>query len=256
MKIMKWLALAGVMAISPAWAGDMEPAAFSWTGLYVGAYGGYAWGGGDLADAYCDGVTAGHCIDNDIVSPTFGQPGTYVASTKMSDIIGGGLVGFNKEFHGGFVLGGEMDLGFGGSSDAHFVYGENLGMNSNPDIQVGNIDLGLTGSARMRAGFAVDHFMPFVTGGVAYAKYDASIVDAGNPDLPRSGSGNFIGWTFGGGLNYAVTDNLIIGAEYRFTNFGSQDVGMSNPALDTDTWNFAVHDFVTHDVRVSASYKF
>ena len=250
MKFMKWVALAGVMAISPAVAADVEPTDFSWTGLYVGAYGGYAWGGGTLADLYCDGVTPGRCTNDDDV------PGTWLANTEMSDIIGGGLLGFNREFDGGFVLGGEMDLGFGGSAEKHFLFAGNLGETELDDDAIGNIDLGLTGSARVRVGYAMDRFLPFVTGGVAFAKYNATITNPTNSNLPRYGSGNLIGWTLGGGVNYAVTDHLIVGAEYRYTNLGDDDLNLTNAALDSDYYSFGVSDFVTQDVRLTATYKF
>ncbi len=45
------------------------------------------------------------------------------------------------------------------------------------------------------------------------------------PAVPFFATGNFsntrVGWTVGGGIQYAVTDNWWIFAEYRFTDLGT-----------------------------------
>ncbi len=113
----------------------------------------------------------------------------------------------------------------------------------------------MTGSAGLRAGFAADRFLPYVTGGVAYAQYDATYSEPDNDDAPRSDEGNLIGWTVGAGLDNAVSDSVIIGAEYRYTDYGSDTSYLTNPDLDDDRW---VHDIdlVTHYFRIRASVKF
>jgi outer membrane immunogenic protein len=167
-------------------------------------------------------------------------------------------VGYNHRFDGGFVLGAETDLDFGQKFDGNFFYGENFGRTEVDAIDnesFGEVKLSLSGSARVRAGYAVDRWLPFVTGGVAFAKYEATISRAGEPEYPRSGDGNLVGWTLGGGVNYALTDHVILGAEYRYSDFGSDEVGLRNPANDTDAWLHNV-DLKTHDIRLSASFKF
>jgi outer membrane immunogenic protein len=262
MKTLKWVVLAALVSTTPVWAGDVTASDnYDWSGLYAGIDLGYEFGGaGHLADSYCDGVTPGHCVDNDATSPNFGLPGTWIATTEVSDLIGGGHLGFNRQFDGGFVLGAEMDLGFGGKSVGSFTFGGNFPADPNfpygPDNDaIGIIDLGLTGSARLRAGYAVDRFLPYVTGGVAYASYDATYIQPDDSNAPRSGKGSFLGWTVGAGLDYAITENILVGAEYRFTKYGSDDLGLTNAALDSDTWSHNA-DLETHDIRMRASLKF
>ena len=241
MKIFKWVAMAALVSTTPALAADFEAAEpFSWTGLYVGAYAGYAWGDGMLDNTFCRLNNCG---------------GTYFVEPDVDGFIGGGLIGYNQQFSGGFVFGAEMDLGIGPSGDGVFE-GTNVGLPLDPNY-TGEIDVGLSGSARLRAGFAIDHFMPFITGGVAFASYDADIQGPGGAsDVDtRSGDGSLVGWTVGGGLNYALTDNIILGAEYRYTDFGSDTVGLTNPLSDTDIWAHEV-ELQTHDLRVTASFKF
>lgn len=240
MKIFKWVAMAALVSTTPALAADFEAAEpFSWTGLYVGAYAGYAWGDGMLDNTFCrlNPVDCG---------------GTYFVDPEVDGFIGGGLIGYNQQFDGGFVLGAEIDLGIGPSGDGEFEGSGFVG--PNPDF-TGEIDVGLSGSARLRAGFAIDRFMPFITGGVAFATYDADMQGPDvNDDDTRSGDGSLVGWTVGGGLNYAVTDNIILGAEYRYTDFGSDTVGLTSSA-DTDIWSHEV-ELQTHDIRATASFKF
>jgi outer membrane immunogenic protein len=262
MKKYLWLACASLALAAPAQAADLEPIDnFSWTGLYIGVDLGYGFGGdGHLSDAYCDGVSADHCVEEDDESPNFGKPGTWVAPTTMADIVGGGHVGYNHQFDGGFVFGAEMDIGFGGTSEGSFTYGGNFPFD--PDFEygpdedaMGQIDVGLNGSARLRAGFAVDRWLPYVTGGVAYAAYDATYSQPDDDRAPRSGSGSLIGWTLGAGMDYAVTDNIIIGAEYRYTDYGSDTLYLTNPDLDNDKWIYDA-DLISHDIRIRASLKF
>ncbi len=251
----------GLMASGSAIAADPidEAQPYSWSGLYLGAHAGYAWGRGELADSFCDGVTPGQCTEGDPASPFFGLPGTWIAHTDSGSFVGGVHVGYNHQFSGGFVLGAETDLDFGRKFKGNFFFGENFGRSAeeamNPDT-FGEVKLGLSGSARVRVGMAVGRWLPFVTGGVAFAKYTATITRPLEPlDYPRSGDGNLIGWTLGGGLNYALTDHVILGAEYRFTNFGSDSVGLTNSALDQEIWPHTVN-LKTHDIRLSASLKF
>ena len=243
------LLLAATIAVPSLAAEPVEEAApYSWSGLYIGGNAGYAWGRGDLADEFCDGVTPGNCTEDDPESDFFGLPGTWVAHTDSGAFIGGIHVGYNHQFDGGFVLGGESDLDFGRRFKGPFYFGENFGYTDPTESGTeGEVKLGLSGSARLRAGFAMDRWLPFVTAGVAFAKYEAIITRPDDDEYPRSGEGNLVGYGIGGGVNYALTDHVILGAEYRFTDFGSDKVGLANPN-DNDLWGHAI-DLKTHDHR-------
>jgi outer membrane immunogenic protein len=247
-------AVAVAALVSPATSVVAADSSYDWSGLYVGLDAGYQGGGGDLTDTFCDG-TPGRCTENDATSPNFGLPGTFVSDTDLSDIVGGGHVGFNHQFSGGFVVGAELNLGMGGESDGGFLFGGNFGNTELDNDAKGIIDLGLTGAARLQAGYGVGRFMPYVSVGLAAAKFEANYIQPDDINAPRSGKGQFVGWTIGAGLKYAVHDNFIIGAQYAFTDYGSDEFGLKNAALDNDSWNYRA-DLKTHDVRLSASYKF
>ena len=76
-----------------------------------------------------------------------------------------------------------------------------------------------TGAVRARAGYAVDRFLPYLAGGVAFTKYKVVIDESG--DI-ASDSQSLTGWTVGAGVEYAFTDQLMGRFEYRYTDFGEQ----------------------------------
>jgi outer membrane immunogenic protein len=217
---------------------------FTWTGLYFGVHGGYIWpkSGSELSDGFCERDGCG------------GPPGPSVYRAKLDEgsFFGGGQVGYNHQFDGGFVLGAEADISIGQKFSGAFWYRDN----EDPDEgTIGNVDLHAAGSARLKAGFAMDRWMPFVTGGVAFAKYDANFSWDDNKDTPRYGDGALFGYAVGAGINYAVSNNFILGLEWRGTHYQDDSVSMTNPDLDSDAWSFITR-LKTSDVRLSGSVKF
>lgn len=136
---------APVMAPAPMYS--PTPIAYNWSGFYVGAHGGYGFGGGAFDDGF---VIGGH-------------------------------IGVNWQYNN-FVLGAEGDGSF---------------------VDWGNTDA--VGTARLRAGFALDRMMIYGTGGVALQDF------------------NDVGWTAGGGVEYALTDNVSAGVEYLHYDFDNDD---------------------------------
>jgi outer membrane immunogenic protein len=69
-----------------------------------------------------------------------------------------------------------------------------------------------------------------------------------------------VGWTVGGGLEYAVTNNWSIRAEYRYTDFGNTTTHLVNAfpvLLSGDFINASVHrNLAENRVEVGFSYKF
>lgn len=71
-----------------------------------------------------------------------------------------------------------------------------------------------------RLGYALDRFLPYVKGGYAGADIEtsgtvaAAVVDAFNVrDWEH-------GWTVGGGAEYMLTENMVVGVEYNYIDFG------------------------------------
>jgi outer membrane immunogenic protein len=227
---MKTILLATAFILAPvgmASAADINEVlpvdAFSWSGLYAGVHVGYAAGSSDFF------IASG------------GNPG-LTSSNDPDGFIGGIHIGFNQEMANRFVLGAEADIAY---NDVHglTIYPGGGGLLKS--------EIKWSGSARLRAGYAFDRTLPYITAGVAAAKYELTGI-TGTP------AGNIlfhdethIGWTVGAGIEHAFTDKWIARAEYRYSDFGSQDLSIADGIN-----NVADVDLQTHDVRVGLSYKF
>jgi outer membrane immunogenic protein len=194
------------------------PSFYSWTGFYLGAQGGYSWGSDKIRQLSTTGL---------------GYAGAF--RDTPGSALGGGQVGLNVQFDA-IVLGLEGDL------EALQERGRfNLGR-SQRDWQA---------SLRGRIGYAFDTVMIYGTGGAAFTEFD---VRSYNPTsgLGESAQVSKAGWTLGGGVNYALTNNLILGAEYRYTDYGKFDHAAQSaaPGLASE------QETKTHTVRASLAYKF
>ena len=85
------------------------------------------------------------------------------------------------------------------------------------------------------------------------AHLDDPAIGAGGPgviEIPFHDE-THVGWTVGAGIEHAFTDRWIARAEYRYSDFGSQDLSLA-AGLPTET----SVDLKAHDIRVGLSYKF
>lgn len=199
------------------------PALYSWTGAYLGLQAGYAWG-----------------QERSNVSDTLGRAFNGAAFRQSADSALGGIhAGFNYQT-GSFVFGIEGDV------EALHVKEELVA----PGIAA-RVTRDWQASLRGRVGFALDRFMIYATGGAAFTEvgFHAANTVTG---LAESADRSRTGWTAGAGVNFAYTDNLILGAEYRYTDFGKGTQAARGPLL-----GLAVrHEATTHALRASAAYKF
>jgi|SRR5208283_2294513 len=266
------LACAGAFAAAATLAGSAfaaEPAPappppppFTWTGIYLGGQIGYAWGNDDIFYNAYDPLTGA------VFNPSsFNVP---IVSVSPSGVIGGAHVGFNYQIDkplGGFVLGveGSIDgtsLHKSVAADFAAFGGSSVSASTNTDIQ---------GSIRGRFGIAWDRLLAYATGGVAFSGFNTNYSFIGNtsaalPGGPVFGTNSFsntrVGWTAGGGIDYAVTNNWSVFAEYRYTSFGT----VGNTWLDSAVFTtvpglaggslFSNRTLSQSQVQVGFSYKF
>jgi iron complex outermembrane receptor protein len=230
--------------------------AYSWTGLYVGAQIGYGFGDNTGNVAF---TTPG------------GMSGAPPLVGDASGVIGGAHVGYNLQIDP-WVIGveGTVDganlskqplIAFAGpsalSNPANFFgapYGGVVGGSVASDIQ---------GSIRARAGYAFGRLLPFVTAGAAFGHFSTT-ANIGGTDFPPGGSyfaGSIgstsrvrLGWTFGGGVEYAVNDHWSVRGEYRYSDFGNFTDAPASlfPGLAFST----TRELAQHQVQVGFSYKF
>lgn len=146
------------------------------------------------------------------------------------------------------VLGVDADIAWSGA-DSGFETGANAAGVPIPPNQH-SVDIDYSGALRARLGYAFDRFLPYVAGGLAVARadffYDHSADDA-------SFSDTIWGWTIGAGVEYAATNNLIVRAEYRFSDFGNGSTSGQFPLFPAESTRYELD---SHDVRIGIAYKF
>lgn len=127
------------------------------------------------------------------------------ASDDFNGFMIGKFVGYNYSFDN-VVVGIEGDISYNWNDNRYHAFGTR-----------GDIGTTWEGSLRGRLGYAMDRTLIYATGGWAAA---AAEVDTPNGDGDRT----FSGWTLGAGVDWAVTDNVFVRGEYRFTDYGSKNI--------------------------------
>lgn len=224
---MKSVLLAGLaLAISTAGASAADAgsaAGFVWTGGYIGLQAGYA--GGDSRYSNEWGEFANHDPDG---------------------LFGGVYAGYNHQLSNNIVLGVEADISAGSidSSVDHYWSEGNIATG-----HVANAKLKRSAALRARFGYAADRFMPYLAAGVSFGKYEFNLDHNGAGTMDFKDERSLTGWNIGAGLDFAVTQNVLVRAEYRYTDFGTKD-------FQHDWGGNSKIDLATHDVRLGVAYKF
>ncbi|HEY1864174.1 MAG TPA: outer membrane beta-barrel protein [Roseiarcus sp.] len=239
------------------------PPPFTWTGFYVGVNAGGIWPSGSRnATIFAPAAFAFP------VSTFF--PGGL--GSQSAGFIGGGQAGYNWQT-GAFVLGVETDfdgttlsksvdrtgLPFTGAGVPTILLGDTLTIHA-------KTSLSWLGTTRARLGFVAtpdNRLMIYATGGVAYGggSSNFSVFDAatgsfwsGNPSSTR------VGWTIGGGAEYAFTNNITIKGEYLYADLGSSNfTSVGNTAVATNFPGVYVSGKINYNAsifRAGINYKF
>ena len=185
--------------LSPALGADLPYAkapvavasVYDWTGFYVGGF-----GGGGLGN---------HNYNNANGPAGFAN---FTVNYDSTGAIGGGEVGYNAQ-SGNYLVGVEADAFWSGikGSDAS----QQLGVIDQSNLRWG-------GTLRARGGITVDRLLLFFTGGWAFGNIQHTSTAAGFP--VDQFTNHQSGLTAGGGIAYALTDNVIGKFEYRYYDFG------------------------------------
>jgi OOP family OmpA-OmpF porin len=205
------------------------PGVIDWTGPYVGFSIGPEWGRlpGKVQGS---GGSAGLSNPND-TTPT-----------------GGGQVGYNYQFPDNIVIGVEGDIRGGGPSNSTTVPAGNGGLPAGSRIQS---DSDFNASIRGRVGYSWNQFLLYGTGGIAFADANLTAHYAGGGG--GSNSTTLMGPTYGGGVEYAMTPNISVGAEYRYTDYGHATLGLGSVAGAPASGKIALTD---NTLLLKANYRF
>ena len=214
--------LAGLITttcLTPVLAADMKAPVFkapfvaapagSWTGFHIGAQGGV------VSSAF---TTGSYSWDNNFFDFTGGD---------ATQVFAGVNAGYNQQINN-WVWGIEGDLNY---KAGHGFYAPlNLEIRSGWDASIrGKLGFLLTPSALI-----------YATGGVAFTSFKTEQATfnngpnggtngefSGGPDIGSSR----VGWTIGGGAEYALDSHWSAKLEYRYTDYGSKSADGSVPSV-------------------------
>jgi outer membrane immunogenic protein len=150
--------------------------------------------------------------------------------------IGGVLGGVNFQA-GNIVFGLDMDFG---SAAADGGDGSASGVRFHQDLD-------WVAHVRGRLGVAVDRLLIYGAGGLAAANFDVQ----GNNRLQDGGTTT--GWSAGGGLEYALTDNVLIRAEFLHDDYTNEKAAACDVTLVCTGFDIGASDNI---FRIGASWKF
>ena len=227
----------------------MAPPPPSWTGYYVGGDAGAAW---------------------------FGEPATWnplpdpaaftILSSSTKDrgdaFLGGVHAGYNDQIMPDWVVGLEGDWTWtkaGGTTTAPWVGEPGVTPFAGSET-VMSANLDWLASARARVGYLVTPgLMAYATGGAAWAKinYSAFSTNATSYFAGTNFSSTQAGYAAGGGLEWMVTDNWTVRAEYLYYRFNKGENTIATSAgFPANPSNFVWAASNISVARAGLSYKF
>ncbi|WP_455478908.1 porin [Bartonella sp. B10] len=235
---------------------------FSWTGFYFGGQiGGFS-----------------SKVGMDILNKDSSMMISEDLLPKLSGFIGGFYAGSNVDLGNGLILGVDTDIVWSDKDDTKVGKAYTISQNNVGYVEKILKDAGINvikdaikdgdkrassltikgkwaGATRVRVGFAADRIMPYIAGGIAYARLQdilsISVTQKDKDHVIASGKLSdetkaLVGYSLGAGVDLAMADNVIMRAEYRYSDFGKKKF-----AHDTHEISYKTNDF-----RVGVAYKF
>jgi outer membrane immunogenic protein len=236
------------------------PPPFTWTGFYVGLNAGGIWSSGSRSATLYAPATETFL--------TGALPGGL--GSQGGGFIGGGQAGYNWQT-GAFVLGVETDFQGTTLSKTRDIVGPSFLVPaplSESDFFTlhSKASLDWLGTTRARVGFVAtpdNRLLIYATGGVAYAGGSANFNffdNATGAFWSGSPSSSRVGWTVGGGVEYALTNNWTIRGEYLYADLGKSNftsVGNAVAAAVFPGVYASGHiDYNASIFRAAVNYKF
>lgn len=218
------MAVTATAADMPARGSAVAPApyvapVFTWTGFYLGVNAGAAWHGNDNCPGFYDYTSSTGVIGSRVSA--------FAPACNSDD------TAFTAGFQGGFnwqmgavVFGIEGDVNWLGNDNkygygAYLYDGKYYTLDASPRST-------MLGSLRGRLGWSFDRALLYMTGGAAFRNSTNgdsisvySAATGGNllTTYATNSDRNNIGWSLGGGLEWAFTNNVSLKIEYLHSQF-------------------------------------
>ena len=255
---------------APAYAPPPPPAAYNWTGCYLGGYVGGAFQSNNGAEFTDLGNTTRHSFSGGVSASNIVPSHSWSVGDSDASFIGGGTFGCNWQPVGSpFVLGLEGEFGYLRLSGETFDPNTLAGTQTTLDV-LGSAKVGdWYGMVTGRLGYAFDRVLLYVKGGAAFVRTEASVLDqctatgCGNWLISTSHSETVTTWTVGGGVEWAFAPNWSVKGEYMFIGLNNHDFQTSGFATTSSGAVVSGGPFVfnhsfdgIHTAKIGLNYKF
>jgi outer membrane immunogenic protein len=189
----------------------------SWTGFEIGGFGAYVYG---KADTHLDlSGTWEEFHDEEVQLQDAAERNLGTSGGEI-----GGFIGYNYQFAGNWVIGAEFDGGYmflRNSEETEFF----------SNFEENEVAISASFKTRYlltlggKIGYAFCHWLPYVTGGAAWAdtEIDGRLAFPGEDfRFEGSRSETHTGWFVGGGLEYMFNNpHWRLRTQYQYVDFGS-----------------------------------
>ena len=217
---------------------------YQWTGFYVGGHLGDAWGRSDWSARGPGATTLNGSLGFNLPYDAFKGTGSYFSGLQ---------VGYNYQLPTGLVLGALTDMSFPNTI---------AGTETFASPSTGQASYGETaeysGTARARIGYALDDWLLYSTGGLAWTEdrftrtqlVATPVGGTATPGTTDSSLHTRIGWVAGAGVEFPVAASWTANLEYLFTDFSPLTVVFPTGAQRVNS------DLELQDVRLGLNYQF
>ena len=204
-----------------------EVVADDWAGTNAGLQAGYTRGDADTHSYWAGGAKAfsltGFDVDGSVV---------------------GIFAGHNWRVNNDVLLGVEAEGNWSSADDKITVY---IG---GPDFWGAEVEKEWDASLRLRVGKDMGDYMPYITGGIAWAKVDIDgFTSWGSADKHDE---VLTGWTIGAGVEKKINENLHARIQYRYSDYDDEKWDL-DPGNDPNKGEIEYDD---HMLTVGVSYRF
>lgn len=232
-----------VLCSHAAWAA----AADAWAGPYFGLFAGYGRGDAGAAEPY-DG--------------NFGFFYNFTSnpySLNVDGALAGATAGYNWQ-RGTMVTGIEGEIGYFGLNGS--AIDPNGTASGTPDTTTTFKSDGY-GALNLRLGVVTGGVLLYAKGGVAALNARASTIDpciappatCGTTTLTTQGRKTMVGWSLGGGAEWALGPRWTARLDYSYFDFGSiRTAGTVGPVVTGEFYTQPI-DVTAHAVKVGVNYR-
>jgi high affinity Mn2+ porin len=214
---------------------------FDWSGFYLGGHVGYARGNArvTLNDPNPPPSPDAGSGDNSV---TLAPAGLMNWRSPFGSLTGGVQLGYNYVLPSRMLIGFEADASF-----LNYLSGDDLAWTRLSTSAEFAEKVDYMGTARVRLGQTVGHWLVYATGGFAWS-LGRYLANPGVTDDTDKLLHLHKGWAAGAGLETAIAREWILRLEYLYRNFGEAGVLFPSGVLAQSAYD-------VHSLRLGLNYK-